>query len=127
MFNHFNAGASLITSDGRIFFGGNNGYNRFKPSSIKDNPYIPPVIITPNFIYLKKPYYMDTIIMSKNVIELKYNQNFFAFEYAALNYILPEKNQYAYMLEGLEKDWIYCGTRRDRQYTDLDRVHINSE
>ena len=40
--------------------------------------------------------------MSKNVIELTYNQNFFSFEYAALNYILPEK-KYAYMLEGLEK------------------------
>lgn len=119
VFNRFNSGTSLITSDGRIFFGGSNGYNRFKPSSIKDNPYIPPVVIT-KFYLFEKPYYMDTIIMSKNVIELKYNQNFFAFEYAALNYILPEKNQYAYMLEGLEKDWIYCGTRRDRQYTDLD-------
>jgi ligand-binding sensor domain-containing protein/signal transduction histidine kinase len=119
VFNRFNAGASLLTSDGRIYFGGSSGFNRFKPSAIKDNPYIPPVVITKFFLF-EKPYYMDTIIMSKNVIELTYNQNFFAFEYAALNYILPEKNQYAYMLEGLEKDWIYCGTRRDRQYTDLD-------
>jgi ligand-binding sensor domain-containing protein/signal transduction histidine kinase len=119
VFNRFNPGSCTQTLDGKILFGGNNGLNRFSPANIKDNPYIPPVVITKFFLF-EKPYYMDTIIMAKNIIELNYNQNFFAFEFASLNYILPEKNQYAYRLEGLEKEWIYCGTRRDRQYTDLD-------
>lgn len=119
VFNRFNAGACTRSADGRIIFGGNNGINKFLPAAIKDNPYAPPVVITKFFLF-EKPYFTDTIIMAKNIIELTYNQNFFAFEFAALNYILPEKNQYAYMLEGLEKDWTYCGTRRDRQYTDLD-------
>ena len=119
VFNRFNPGAFTQTADGKIYFGGISGINRFLPSAIRDNPYIPPVVIT-KFYLFEKPYFMDTIIMSKNIIELTYNQNFFSFEYAALNYILPEKNQYAYMLEGLEKSWTYCGSKRDRQYTDLD-------
>ncbi|MBE9509064.1 MAG: hypothetical protein IMY86_13580 [Chloroflexi bacterium] len=45
--------------------------------------------------------------------------NFFEFEFAALSYVQPEKNRYAYMLEGLEDDWIYIGTRRFGRYTNL--------
>ena len=51
---------------------------------------------------------------------LNYNQNSFAFEFAALEYTNPKKNQYLYMLEGFEDDWIYSGTRRSATYTNID-------
>ncbi len=117
--NRFNPGAFIKNQKGEILFGGANGINHFNPINIKDNPYIPPVVIT-RFYLFEKPYFMDTIIMSKSVIDLRYNQNFFEFEFAALNYVFPEKNCYAYMLEGLETEWSYCGTKRNRQYTNLD-------
>ncbi|MDQ3534289.1 MAG: ATP-binding protein, partial [Bacteroidota bacterium] len=53
-------------------------------------------------------------------IELPYDENFLSFEFVVLNYDAPEKNQYAYKLEGLDKDWIYSGTRRFASYTNLD-------
>ncbi|MCA6377873.1 MAG: hypothetical protein IM627_19165, partial [Cytophagales bacterium] len=53
-------------------------------------------------------------------IVLNYDQNFFSFEFSALNFILPEKNQYAYQMVGFDKDWIYSGTRRYASYTNLD-------
>ncbi|MFM7855001.1 MAG: triple tyrosine motif-containing protein, partial [Flammeovirgaceae bacterium] len=53
-------------------------------------------------------------------IELSYDQNFFSFEFSALNFIQSQKNQYAYQLVGFDKGWIYSGTRRYASYTNLD-------
>ena len=52
-------------------------------------------------------------------ISLSYNQNFFDFEFAALSYLSSEKNQYAYMLEGVDDDWVNSGTRRIARYTNV--------
>ena len=46
-------------------------------------------------------------------IELTYKQNIFSFEFAALHYILPEKIQYKYKLEGFNNDWIYTDARNN--------------
>ncbi|MDZ7262913.1 MAG: ATP-binding protein, partial [candidate division KSB1 bacterium] len=51
---------------------------------------------------------------------LSYNQSVFSFEFAALNFISPEKNQYAYKLEGFDKDWTYSGSKWTATYTNLD-------
>lgn len=117
--NTFNAGAFCKRKNGEIIFGGNNGYNLFDPKSITDNPFKPPVVITKFFLF-EKPFFMDTIITSKNSIELDYRQNFFSFEFAALNFTFPEKNKYAYMMEGLDNEWVYSGSRRYAQYTNID-------
>ena len=52
-------------------------------------------------------------------IRLKYNQSSFVIEYTALNYIFPEKNQYAYMLEGFDYGWNEVGKQRLAIYTNL--------
>jgi signal transduction histidine kinase/DNA-binding response OmpR family regulator len=52
-------------------------------------------------------------------INLKFNQDFFSFQFAALDYTNPQKNQYAYYLEGLEDDWNYSGNRRFANYTGV--------
>jgi len=52
-------------------------------------------------------------------IELNWKNNFFEFEYSALNYTQPEKNQYAYMLEGIDKEWYYSKTKRFGRYTNI--------
>ena len=58
---------------------------------------------------------------------LPYDENFLSFEFAALSYISPERNQYAYKMEGLDKDWVYSGTRRYASYPNLDPVNMYSE
>jgi signal transduction histidine kinase len=52
-------------------------------------------------------------------IQLPYRDNFLSFEFAALDYTMPEKNQYAYMMEGLDRDWVYAGARHYADYPDL--------
>jgi signal transduction histidine kinase/ligand-binding sensor domain-containing protein len=104
---------------GEMFFGGSNGFVRFHPDSIKDNPYVPPIAITA-FKKFDKLVSFDSAISEKKSIDISYRENVFSFEFVALNYTSPEKNQYAYKLEGFDNEWVYCGTRRHATYTNLD-------
>lgn len=124
--SQFRRGASLKTKNGEILFGGNNGFNMFAPDKIKDNSYIPPVIIS-DFQIFNKPVVPgeEKSPLQKNITEseeiiLNYDQSVFTLEFTALNYTLPEKNQYAYKLEGFDQNWNYVKTQRRATYTNLD-------
>ncbi len=118
--NEFNQGSYLVGSDGELFFGGINGFNSFFPDRIKDNENIPPVYIT-SFKVFDKVINLPGSISSAKEIELSYSQNFFSFEFVSLSYTLPEKNKYAYMLEGFDKDWHFVSAQqRYASYTNLD-------
>ncbi|MCL5028662.1 MAG: histidine kinase [Bacteroidetes bacterium] len=124
--NQFFWGASFKGRNGELFFGGTNGVNAFYPSSLRDNTNIPPVVIT-DFQIFNKPVPINTdgsplkrAITETKEIKLSYGQNVFSFEFAALDYTAPGKNQYAYMMEGFDKDWIQSGNRRYVTYTNLD-------
>ncbi len=108
-------GSSFRGKDGILYFGGYNGLNYFDPAGIHPNDYIPPIVITQFKIF-------DKLQPGKNqdsVIILNYNQNFFSFEFAALNYTNSSKNKYAYQLKGFDPDWIFSGSRRYAGYTNL--------
>ncbi|MBX7221957.1 MAG: protein kinase [Blastocatellia bacterium] len=114
--NEFTPGAAYRSRSGELFFGGVSGFNRFHPKWVVDNPYTPPVVIT-SFRIFDQPV---TGFNGVSIAPLTYRQNFFAVEFAAFNFTLPEKNLYAYKLEGLDDQWVYCGTRRFVSYTNLD-------
>ncbi len=116
--DEFNRNAFLKTRDGRLFFGGTNGFNHFTPEQVIDNPYAPPLVFTA-FQVLGKAYPLDTLITYKRQIELPYYDNFFSFEFAALDYVLPEQNLYSYKMEGYDEDWSIPGTRSFASYTGL--------
>ncbi len=115
--SEFNQNAAIKTKDGEFFFGGMNGFNAFYPQDIKQNKFIPPIVITSfkkfNEIQKKEINDGDTIILS-------YKDNFFSFEFSALDYSNPIKNKYAYKLERFDKEWIYCdANRRYAEYTKV--------
>ncbi len=112
-------GASYKSRSGEMFFGGLNGMNGFFPGEIKDNPHKPAVIIT-GFRKFNQPVPWSGAISEMDEIQLSYKENFISFDFVAFNYRVSENNQYAYKLEGFDKDWIYCGTRRSASYTNLD-------
>jgi ligand-binding sensor domain-containing protein len=101
-------------TNGQVIFSGPNGFNIFDPSTIRDNPLIPPVRITGVQIQNK------TERLPTETLDLSYEENDLSFDFVALNFIMPEKNQYAYQLTNVDKDWVYCGTRRFVSYTNLD-------
>ena len=123
--NEFTQRSCWRGQDGRMYFGGNNGFNVFHPDSLKENTHIPPVVIT-NFLVFNKPVKigekespLKSHINLTKEITLSYKHSVFSFEFAALNYLVPEKNQYAYKLEGFEKDWNYVDNQRMATYTNL--------
>ncbi len=116
--NEFNEGAYYKSpTSGEMFFGGINGFNAFYPASIKSNPYVPPVVLTS--LTQGGEDVVAQALESVPKVTFRWPHNFFEFEFAALSYRQPEKNQYAYKLEGFEDDWIYAGTRRFGRYTNL--------
>ncbi len=121
-FDRFNTRAFYLSGDGRIFAGGmqatGDGFFFFHPEEIRDNTCIPKIIIT-DFKVRNEEFRTDSGIVSKKHLRLKYDQNFFSFEFAALDYIYPVKNRFAYFLEGLEDDWVYSGNRRYVSYSSV--------
>ncbi|MFK5969034.1 MAG: two-component regulator propeller domain-containing protein [Candidatus Marithrix sp.] len=122
--DEFNTGAFYKTRHGEMLFGGINGFNKFNPNLIKDNSYIPPVVITELTVFNKpvkigvdSPLQQHINVAKK--LTLSYKQTFFSFELATLNFLKSEKNQYAYKLEGFDQDWNYIGTRRNAYYTNV--------
>lgn len=119
--NEFNPGACCLGKNGEMFFGGVNGMNSFFPDSVKDNTYIPPIILTSFSIFgdshTEK---LNRAVFKSEPIVLSYRENFITIEFAALDYTNPRKNRYAYKLEGVNENWIDIGTRRFASFTNLD-------
>lgn len=110
--NECNLG-SVHSRQGRFLFGTINGAVAYEAGQIKQNTVIPPVHLTGLMVQEKRR------PVPSSVLELPYNENFLSFEFVSLNYEAPEKNQYAFQLVGLDKDWIYSGNRRFARYTGL--------
>jgi signal transduction histidine kinase len=96
-----------------MFLGSGMGLTRFHPDSIRDNPFVPPIVVT-TFRKSEQPFPFG------KEIRLPYTENFISFEFAALSYVNPERNQYAYKMEGLDNDWVYSGARRYAGYPHLE-------
>lgn len=131
--NNFSKWAILKSSSGEVYFGGNNGFNIVKPGEIELNPYIPPVKISGFRVFNEpvpvlspgmKPPGKSDLFLSRDIaylddIRLSYRHNTITFEFAALNFLYPEQNQYAYLLEGVDQDWNYIKNRRYASFSNL--------
>lgn len=122
----FNKMSLYKSAAGFIYFGGQNGFTVFHPDSIHDNTFIPPVFITDFQIFNKSvtPHNRDSPlknhITQTRDITVSYRDLVLSFEFTALNYTISRKNQYAYKLDGFDKNWINSGTVRNATYTNLD-------
>ena len=123
--NEFTIRACWRGQDGSMYFGGRNGFNVFHPDSINEYVSIPAVVLT-NFQVNNKPIKigepnspLPKHISLLSEVKLNHKQSVFSIEYAMLNYLSPNKNQYSFMLEGFDNDWNYVGTKRTATYTNL--------
>ncbi len=116
--NEFLVGSYCKTKDGRFIFGGINGFNVFNPDKIVDNPNLPSVVIT-GFQISNQSVKFDTTISNKKIIILNHKQNDISFDFVALDYIFPKKNQYKYKLIGYDDDWVDIKFKRYATYTNL--------
>ncbi|MCP4146183.1 MAG: histidine kinase, partial [bacterium] len=126
--NEFNYNSSFKRKSGLLYFGGINGLSYFQPASIRKNRYKPPVVLT-GFQVFNKPVPIGEqtggrVILKKSIsyaeaLTLSYKDSVFSFQFTALNYVVPEKNQYSFIMQGFEEEWNNVGTRRFATYTNL--------
>lgn len=124
----FSENAAFKTKEGLLFFGGVEGVTYFSPDSIKINNFVPPLYFTnlkinnleyqfgkkqPLSILLEKPFY------ETQSITLDYEKNIFSIDFSSMDFHAPDKNEYMYILEGFNKDWVYANTKRSVTYTNL--------
>ena len=110
----YNTNAALKLKDGTLLFGGVAGYNIIDPDKIENKKLIPPVVISSFKIFDRETPIGD------GHLKLNYDENSLTFEFAALSYLRSQKNRYSYMLEGVDRDWIFSDTRRYVNYSKLE-------
>lgn len=121
--NQYNP-ARCKSKDGQMFFGGTNGLVAFYPDSIQENLHQPQIALT-DFQILNQSVVpgknspLKKAVSEAEEIVLPYTQNMFSFKFAALDFTCPEKNQYAYKMEGFHDDWIRCGSERIALFMNL--------
>jgi ligand-binding sensor domain-containing protein/signal transduction histidine kinase/DNA-binding response OmpR family regulator len=113
--DQFNYNSSFKDTDGMFYFGSVKGLIGFNPARFVKNTYVPPIYITGIQINSKefKP------ITYAREIELPFSQSTVSIDFAALSYTVPDMNEYAYKLDGLDKDWTYLKTNRKAYFTKL--------
>jgi len=121
-YNQYFRSSMFSADDGELFFGGLNGFVSFYPGKV--NPTPPNTIISEFRIFNEsiKPgpdSPLQRHISETDEIVLSYDQNAFSFEFVAMHFSRPEKNQYLYKMDGFDKNWL-DGYRRYAPYTNLD-------
>ncbi|WP_121810665.1 hybrid sensor histidine kinase/response regulator [Mucilaginibacter kameinonensis] len=124
----FKSHSALQTREGRIFFGGINGFNSFTPRQILKPSAFMPLVIT-NFQLFNKtvkiardkddPSPLKQDISYTRAIRLSYKQSVITLQYAALDYSSADKKNYSYILENFDTDWNNVGSRNTASYTNL--------
>ncbi len=121
--DQFMPNAGLKASDGKIYIGAVSGFNAFYPYKIKTNRQVPPVYITGLEVFNKEVAVGEGVLRRSLVgadrLDLSCRENVFSLSFAALSYCVPGKNQFAYRLEGFDKEWNDVGSNHKATYTNL--------
>ena len=124
--NQFHYGAAYKLTTGELVFGGSNGFSLFDPGKVVKSAYRPPMVLTDLKIFNKSVRVNDNFsVLSSSIAETKklsipYKYNIITLEFAALNFVRPEKNAYKFKLTGFDKEWVEAGGKSSATYTNLD-------
>jgi len=108
----------MFSYDGKMILAARAGYYLFNPGLLRRKTANIPLAVSSFKVRDAERYYEDEL-NTNGRLELAAGENQFSFEFAALDFIRPDQQQYAYMLEGFDKDWIYSGNRRYASYTNI--------
>lgn len=123
--DQFNYKSGFKDHNGKIYFGGVKGFVAFNPGDLGINEYIPPIVLTSFQIQNKEVSLNEEesplikSITQNNSFNIPYNASVFSIGFAALSYVYPNGNMYAYKLEGRDNDWIYVNQAHQVNYADL--------
>lgn len=118
----FTANSGIKTKDGKIFMGTPYGFNSFYPTQISMNEKEPNIEIIDFKLFNRIEDINKYLVEKKNdnkTLKLRYNQNSISFEFTALSFFAPSRNEYAFMLEGFDKSWNDGSKERKATYTNI--------
>jgi signal transduction histidine kinase/ligand-binding sensor domain-containing protein/CheY-like chemotaxis protein/AraC-like DNA-binding protein len=123
--NEFNQKASLKTSDGKIYFGGSNGFNAFYPGNLVINTHPPKVLFTDLYISNKLvsvgeangPLDKQLFLLEK--LTLDFAQSNFEIHFSALGFINIGKYKYSFFMKGVDEAWTDFREVRSANYASL--------
>ena len=116
--NQFNWHAYFKSKNGKMYFGGINGFVSFNPNSIEVDSNAMPVKFI-SFRVNNKEILNSELLNKNKCIELDYYENFFSIDFMVLDFIPSLKHNYLYKLNGLDVDWIQAGENNLASYTDI--------
>lgn len=111
----FSDGAYYRCEDGKMYFGGVDGFNWFDPRDIHVRTYAPPVLFD-NFYIKQEP--MPGFRADREIV-LTHSENFFSIQFSALEYVRNNNCEYAYILKGFNNDWVHIGTDNTAVFTNV--------
>ena len=114
----YNAESHAQAKNGTLFFGGLSGANYFNPNSLRDNPNKPMVLIE-SFSKSDSTFAVHKSDNSSEIYNIYYYEKDLSFNFAAIDFRNPSRNQHAYMMEGYDDYWNYSNSRRYASYTNL--------
>jgi signal transduction histidine kinase/ligand-binding sensor domain-containing protein/DNA-binding response OmpR family regulator len=124
--DQFTYGAAYRAKDGELLFGGISGFNMFNPKEILQEELDVPLLFTelrlfnrPVPISNEKGAVLKKSISESSKLVLRYDQNVFTLQFAALDFINSASILYSYFLEGFDKEWNEPGLLRTATYTNL--------
>jgi ligand-binding sensor domain-containing protein/serine phosphatase RsbU (regulator of sigma subunit) len=122
----FNSNAFFQTrATGEMFFGGVGGLNAFYPQDIVANQ-SPPQVALVDFRLFNETVEpgpdspLERHVSQAERIRLEHWQRMVTFEFVGLHYVDPDRNQYAYRLDGFTDEWVDAGTDNTATFTNLD-------
>jgi signal transduction histidine kinase/AraC-like DNA-binding protein/ligand-binding sensor domain-containing protein len=122
----FNTNSYHKAPTGELFFGGINGFNVFRASSISNQAKIPEVKIiglkvNNTTVEANAPNggLLPTTIEYLPKLELSHDQNILTLEFGVMDFTNPAKNRFRYRLKGIHDDWVEAGTNRFANYAQL--------
>lgn len=123
--NDFNNNAIYNDKNGTLYFGSYEGVNYFNPIKSINNSKETLLYFDDLKLFNKsvQPNEANSpltkVISETKTIQLNHDQSVFTIDYIGLNYSVSTSNEYAYILEGFEKNWNYVGNKRSATYTNL--------
>ncbi|RYY61735.1 MAG: hybrid sensor histidine kinase/response regulator [Chitinophagaceae bacterium] len=122
--NEFSDGAVYRDATGYLYFGGIYGFNQFLPRNISRSSWQPNLLISGLVIGDGTSDGEGYRVLTDQPSDpfsytVKRNFNYFQLDIKALSYLNAEKCEYAYFLEGYDKEWRYTGTNGQVNYSNL--------
>lgn len=106
---------------GTLFFGGINGFVTIQADGLPEQLYMPPICFDKLSIFGEQ-YNLGEFITKKKqneVLNLKYDQNFFAVSFTSVDYLNGNNYVYFYKLKGLSDQWINNGKESEVSFTNM--------